>query len=244
MKRFAVILITCCLVAASIAAGAAEWESFVIRASSGGVQPVITDNPDGSKTFATVLDGQKAGWGTNSINGRRIGDILSISIERDPSVTGWGPYMNFWITDGNGRYAVIANEPSNVGEWTSGSTAYNATWDVLKNATAKVYETNGLPFTLPAGTAYKFGDFADYIIATPLSHWGGTGAPDDMNAPEYTAYGVNWVFGDSMNNYVGVYTVSNPSVQVAQAAVPEPMSILLGAMGLGSIAGFRRLRAK
>ena len=142
--------------------------------------------------------------------------------------------MNFWVKDINGKFAVLGNEPSNTLEWGAG-TPYNTTWDVLKNATAKVYEAD-LGFVMPSGSTYKFNDFASYIIGTPSSHQGGTGAPDDLNASSYTAYGVNWVFGDTQNNYVGTppgYYVSNPSV----SAVPEPaffqMGALLGMSGLG-----------
>jgi hypothetical protein len=209
MTICAVVLLIGSMVSAADVVG---WNAFVIRNSTAGdIAPVISDDPGGGKVFAIALGGQKAGWGTNNMNGKTVGDIKAISITRDPSVTGWGPYINIWITDGSGRYAVLGNEPSNVGEWTPG-TAYNITWDVLKDATAKVYETNGQPFTLPAGSTYTFSDFAGYTIATPPSHWGGTGAPDDLLASSYTAYGVNWIFGDTQSNYVGGYLVSSPRV--------------------------------
>jgi hypothetical protein len=169
------------------------------------------------------------------MNGKTIGDIQSLSITRDSSIAGWGPYMNFWVTDGLGGYAVLGNEPSDLGEWSPG-TAYNTTWDTLKNATAKVYET-GSGFVTPAGkTVFTFGDFAGYTIATAPSHWGGPGAPDDLNASTYTAYGVNWVFGDTQSNYIGGYLVSNPTV------VPEPATMSL--LALGGIATLIRRRRR
>ena len=45
----------------------------------------------------------------------------------------------------------------------------------------------------------------------------------------------------SATNQSSIY-LSN--LNVSTAAVPEPMSIMLGIMGLGSIAGFRKLRRK
>ena len=241
MKRslMTVLSVAALLMASSmvLAGEVAGWDSFVIRNSStGDIAPVISD-PAGGKLFAITLGGQKAGWATNSMNGKTIGDIQSISITRDPSVTGYGPYMNFWVTDGAGEYAVIANEPSNTGEWGAG-TAYDTTWDVLKDATAKVYENNA-GFIMPSGTTFTFNDFTGYTIATPTVHWGGTGAPDDLNAGSYTAYGVNWVFGDTQSNYLGGYLVSNPTV------VPEPGTlVLLITAGLGALGyAWRRRRS-
>ena len=237
MKKFIIICVVVLMVSSMVwAADVAGWNAFVIRNSNvGNIAPTISD-PVGGKLFQIVLAGQKAGWGTNNMNGKTIGDIQLMSIARDSSVTGWGPYMNFWVTDGRGGYAVISNEPSNTGEWTTG-TAYNTTWDVLKNATTWVYEVsasigfklpNGVTTytAIPAGTVtphFTFNDFAGYTIATPTSHWGGTGAPDDLNAGSYTAYGVNWVFGDTQSNYLGGYLVSNPTV--ASSYCPEPLLV-------------------
>jgi hypothetical protein len=223
MKKLIIICAVVLMVSSMVsAADVPGWNAFVIRNSNvGNIAPTISD-PVGGKLFQIVLAGQKAGWGTNNMNGKTIGDVQLISIIRDPNVTGWGPYMNFWVTDGSGGYAVIANEPSNTGEWGTG-TAYNTTWDVLKNATAKVYETGSGFITPPGKTVFTFNDFAGYIIATPTSHWGGTGAPDDLNAGSYTAYGVNRVFGDTQSNYLGGYLVSTPTV--ATSYCPEPLLV-------------------
>ncbi|MBN1806313.1 MAG: hypothetical protein JW837_13780 [Sedimentisphaerales bacterium] len=242
------VLMTTVLAISSVA-NADLWETFVIRNSNvGNIAPTITDDVSGGKLFAITLAGQKAGWGTNLMNGMKVGDILSVSITRDSSVSGWGPYMNIWITDGNGGYAVIANEPSHTGEWTPG-TAYDTTWDVLKNATVWVYENNASGFILPngvtsyagnpvpAGTVdphFTFEDFADYVIVTPPTYWGGSGAPDDLLAGSYTAYGFNWIFGDTQSNYLGGYLVSDPTL----VPVPVPAAVILGLIGM-TVAGIK-----
>jgi hypothetical protein len=130
--------------------------------------------------------------------------------------------MNIWITDGSGGYAVIANEPSHTGEWAPG-TAYDTTWDILKDATAKIYETGTW---VPKGST--FSDFAGYTFATPTSHWGGSGAPDDLLAGSYTAYGFNYVFGDTQSNYLNAYLVSDPTL----VPVPVPAAVILGLLGM------------
>lgn len=230
-----------CWAGSALAGDVPGWHAFVSRnATSDGTPPSITDHPDGGKVFGITKGGQKAAWATSLLDGTRIGDIQTLSIVRDPSVTGYGPYMNFWVTDGLGGYAVLANEPSHTSEWLPG-TPYNTTWDILQNATAWVYEVSGsvgfkLPngnttyTNLPAGTPnpFTFGNFANYLISPPTTHWGGSGAPDDLNASTYTAYGFNWVFGDTQSNYIGGYLASEPS------AVPEPgtaVLLLAGAMG-------------
>jgi len=253
-------LVTTCAVATMLlavgqaGATAAAWESFVIRGDAS-----VTDNqtaPD-STTGWTVFDvgssGEKAGWATNSMNGKTIGDIQSLSITRYVPASGdttYAPYFNIWVTDGLGGYAVLANEPSHTTEYTDfGETAHDMTWDgALKSATTWVYEVDGTQgFKLPDGTTtysnlgagtpdpFCFDDFAGYSIATSSTEWGGTGAPDDLDASTYTAYGFNWVFGDTQSNYTGGHLAKNPTL------TPEPGTLtLLGIFGLFGMIGMRR----
>ncbi len=254
MKKLMLVLIAAMVVSFASAADVAGWEAFVIRnASTGGTAPTITDLSTGYKEFDVELGGQKAGWGTNLANGMTIGDIQSFSIDRESSLDSsvYGPYINIWITNGTGEFAILANEPSDA-EWVTGGVrnAWDITWSMLEGKRAKIYEdSNGSGNGDAASTApswiadldlvanggngdglLTFGELASLEISAPSSapSYSATGAPDDLNAATYTAYGFNWIFGDSQSNYVGQYPVANPSL-----VVPEPATLAL--LGLGGL---------
>ncbi|MCB9365886.1 MAG: T9SS type A sorting domain-containing protein [Calditrichaeota bacterium] len=200
----------------------AGWYPYIIRAASGGQGvPYISGNdtyvPDALE-YITWSSGQKAGLGTDLINGATVSQISTLHIDRldDINISGslYGPYINIWITDGNGNYAVIANEPSNP-EW-AGSTWDVPDWDFLKTKTCKVYETIGTSGGNP-GTSWlaahigisgpiTFEDVAGLIIMPPPiayiqgGNGVGTGAPDELGTD--IARGFNWIFGDTGSNYV------------------------------------------
>ena len=99
----------------------AAFVSYTIR----GAPAVLEDSPAaGTTTFGIAAGGDKAALGTSSLDGRTLSEITQLGISRVDDYTRFsggsgprvGPYLNFWITDGAGRYAVAANEPSNA-EW-------------------------------------------------------------------------------------------------------------------------------
>jgi hypothetical protein len=249
------------------AAAEAGFTSFIIRDT-----PVINDLGGGQTEFLITAGGQKAALGSNDINGTTIGDISSLGITRTDDRTRFtagsgpyvAPYLNIWVTNGLGNYAVIANEPSD-GNFQSlfvdngnGTWSYDLSFADLSDKAAKVYEAPGAG----GGTSWvhalfgagplTFADVATLMIAAPSAAYitnpgnaVGSGAPRQLGTN--VAYGVNWVFGDTLSNYVSGdpgYRVSNPSVVSAAAAVPEPSSLILLGLGVASGLGLRRRQQK
>jgi hypothetical protein len=248
----------------------AGFNSFVIRESAGNPPDILVNNVyvPGATEFVIETGGQKAAWGSNDINGYTIGDITNLSVTRHDDTTRFtagsgpavGPYLNIWVTDGLGKYAVLANEPSD-GVFQplfetngDGSKSYNLSFADLADKPVKVFETvngGGASTTtwvhdLFGNMPLTFGDVASLEIAAPSAAYisnpvnaVGSGAPREIGT--LTAYGVNWVFGDSLSNYVSGmegYVVSNPSA----TAVPEPGTLAIVALAAMGAVGFARRR--
>jgi hypothetical protein len=247
------------------AAANAAFTSYVIRNDSGGNPPQILPNNayvPGATEFVIGAASQKAAWGTNDQNGTTLGNITQLGITRHDNSTRFtagsgpavAPYFNIWITDGV-NYAVIANEPSNPSfqmfrtNGPNGSFSYNFSIADIANEPAKVFETPGAG----AGTSWvhlatgqspatlKFSHLLNFMIGAPSAAFiaGGNGigggAPRELSTN--TAYGINWVFGDTLSNYVSGaegYVVSNP------VAVPAPGAAVLA--GIGGLVAVRRRR--
>ncbi|EMI22959.1 PEP-CTERM bacterial domain protein [Rhodopirellula maiorica SM1] len=157
--------------------------------------------------------------------------------------------MNFWITDGAGNFAVVANEPSNPSFQPLFSNGYDLTFADLSDKTAKIYENSDKSWLPSNGVGLTFGDLAGFKIQAPTAAelatgWGGlgTGAPRELGTNQ--AYGVNWVFGDTLSNYVS----GDPGYQVrgaaAVGAVPEPSSLAIAIFGVAAAGVGRRRRGK
>jgi len=227
---------------------ASAWDAYAIRSN-----PTINETA-GTTEFIISASGMKGGLGSSELDGHQLSDLLSASIVRLDNTARFAagsgpalaPYINIWITDGT-NFAVIANEPTN-GEWAGKQ--WNFTWDDLKTKTCKVYENLNTSWLPNSGVGLKFNDLAGYTVLAPTSAqltagWAGlgTGAPREIGTNQ--AYGFNWIFGDTLSNYVSGqdgYIVKDPKLGVAGAsAVPGPAAAL--AFGIGLFGAARKRRA-
>lgn len=250
IKHVALVLGVC-----SIGSYASAWDAFVIRNANGTNNAPVINESLTQTNIVTNEGGMKVGLGTSDLDGHKLSDLLSASIERlddyaryaSNSGAYYAPYINVWITDGT-HFAVIANEPSNTLEW--GLNRWNFTWDVLKEKTLKVNEVTDRTWLPNGGSGLKFKDIADFIVQAPTAAqltagWAGlgTGAPRELGTNQ--AYGFNWVFGDTAANYVSGdsgYVVANPKISVlGEATVPGPAAAL--AFGIGLLGATRRRKA-
>ena len=228
----------------------AGFTAFEIRNT-----PTIIDN-GGSMEFIIDGGGDKAGLGSNDINGSTLGDIVNLHIDRLDDRTRFAvgsgpyvaPYLNFWITDGGGNFAVVANEPSNGAFQSLYNNGYDLSFADLSDKVAKIYENADMSWLPNNGVGLTFADLANYEIAIPsvadfMGGWAGLGSGAPRELGTNVAFGVNWVFGDTLTNYVSGddgYIVANARVS---ANVPEPEILALIGLGLLGITITNRRKA-
>ena len=246
-------------------AATAGFTPYVIRQSSTGVNPTIGTS-GANTTFGVPSPSQKAGWGSNDLNGITVGQISNIQFTLNSATAYAGttapvilPYVNIWAKDAvSGNYFVIAFGLDAFVTNTGGVKSVNVGTSQMATVTFGVHETTAafggvanagswlaLALGAPgAGTAYTMAQVANFQIVAPPSSWVASGnsngvsgaAPRELGTD--TTFGFNWIFGQSSSSNNG-YNGYDYTVSGA-SVVPAP-----GALALLGVAGFasRRRRA-
>ena len=256
-KKFLLCSLTLALAAVGASSAQAAFSSFVIREGANGAPAILPNNvyQPGATEFVIAEGGQKAALGSSVVDGYKVGEITQLAVvrldDRDRFSAGSGPnvapYFNIWITDGVGNYAVIANEPSNADFQSLYSNGYDLDWSDISGKVAKVYENNDKSWLPNNGVGLTFADLANYTIQAPsvaelTTGWAGLGSGAPRELGTNVSYGFNWVFGDTLSNYVADmegFVVAGP----VAAAVPEPATLaMIGLSAFGAVM-LRRRRA-
>ena len=196
------------LVSAGIAH--AGFTGYIIRNADNGTAPVINFSTSNSINASIDIARQKVGFGSNDVNGLTIGQISLMDITRNDTGLAFKPYVNIWVTNGAGNYAVISISPWGAPGAGVLSTSYT-TMSALVSAPDNrgpgqdvyVYETIG---TLPSGTT----------LFAP------GGAQINSNK------GSSWLSTLGTGNYLTISDVANLVI------APPPSSWFAGANGTGS----------
>jgi len=174
---------------------------------------IITENMDGdgfSAITPNAAGGQKVGYGTNFFDGLQFNKLQTVNFVKLSGAPN-PPYLNIWVTDGAGKYAIIASENVYMGtmfatrqEWKVFETDLsNLSWLCASGTggvSSQYLTCNGINVTMA--------DFSNSIlISSPSSYLPpiGTGAPRG-------GYGFNLIYGDTASNFIGAYSLNDLSV--------------------------------
>lgn len=183
---------------------------------------VLSENAGGDGfSYSTPRGGQKVGYGTKFFDGYKINSISSTNWNLVSGNPGIGPYLNIWVTDGLGNYAIIASENSYKGtdfttrrEWKIfeyGPSTTNLNWLFDGGTGAR----DASQYLTLEGVRITLSQLSDrIIIGDPGSYPSpnvGTGAPRG-------GYGFSLIWGDTQSNFtqkngqIGGLTVSSGGV--------------------------------
>lgn len=201
-----------------------DFKVFYIRNSNSTITApwdaniTLSENESGDGfSYGTPAGGQKVGYGTKYFDGDRINSISSVNWNLISGNPGIGPYLNIWVSDGQGNYAVIASE----NHYRGTDFATRSEWKIFEYGTSN---TN-LNWLFDGGTGGR--DAAQYLtlngVRVTLSQLSDRiiiGDPGVYPAPNVGTgaprggYGFNLIWGDTQSNFaqkhgqIGALTVT------------------------------------
>ena len=208
---------------------------------------VLTTNPDNGVVGALFMD--------TSLNviSSQLGVTFDIGVLAAPtSATAQAPYSLNGTSDTAGVLFGLRAYASSAAQWAFSFAVAptSATGGVfaLRDATNTQMTTFG---SYVEGQKYNIALSADYTTGTVNAYVDGvlgySGYPL-RSAPTAAPVTTSelFMYFNGQTGYANQVAIDNIKGfdQAINPAVPEPMSIMLGIMGLGSVAGFRKLRRK
>ena len=193
------------LVSAGIAH--AGFTGYIIRNADIGTAPVINFSTSNSINASIDIARQKVGFGSNDVNGLTIGQISLMDITRNDTGTAFKPYVNIWVTNGVGNYAVISISP-----WGGpGAGVLSTSYTTM----------NGL-----GSTSANRGPGQDVYVYETL---GATGAATEAGGAQINSNkGSSWLSSRGTGNYLTISDISDLVI------APPPSSWFAGTNGTGS----------
>lgn len=189
------------------------WTDYVWYQNNGSPPGTIAQgmygNRTGMRTFAM----------TNIAAGQKLSDI-KLEFEYHNTLGGYTT-INFFLTDGNGKFGIFAPTSSGIGEvgvidplngWNKMTIDLTRT-DISPTATMAIYEHNGLSTVYgDPYTGFQWSDIKDLTIAgcydyqrSPTNGWSYWGEMFDQiniagNATVVNGYGLALIWGDTVNS--------------------------------------------
>ena len=250
-------------------AATAGFTPFVIRNADedGGSNPSISTS-GANTTFGIEYKRQKAGFGSNDVNGITVGQISNIQFTLNSATAYEGttapvilPYVNIWAQDAaSGNYFVIyfgldafvtdTGGVKSVNFNNLGSSAVRVgvsetSASVPGSGVATAGSWLALALGAPTGGSYSIAQVANFQIVAPPSSWvvsgntNGVGGAAPRQLGTDTTFGFNWIFGQGSSNNHGYNGYSYDVSGVS--VVPAPSALAL--LGVAGLAGGRRRRA-
>lgn len=191
-----------------------DFKIFNIRNSNSSIlapwdaDVILSENTAGDGfTFATPRGGQKVGYGTVFFDGVRVNTLESVNWNwlSVPANNGIMPYLNIWVTDGQGNYAVLSSENNYRGT----DFGTRREWKIFEYGVSKTdfsWLFDGRPASRDAaqylvlnGQRVTLSEISNRILIGDPEFYPstnvGTGAPRG-------GYGLNLIWGDTQKNFV------------------------------------------